>query len=160
MNAIDLLTAQHREIGELVERVEQADSPPRLRARLLELADELAVHTAIEERNFDEEVRARRSQDILLEALEQPRGLTRLASELVALDVADESFEPRLEVLEERLRVHFEEAEAALFPKVRRIFDERELEDMGRRLELLADQLRREVRQRRPSAPAAQSPPP
>ena len=67
MSAIDLLESQHREVDALFAALEDATSTAEKESLFVQLADKLAVHAAIEEHHFYPTVRARRTEDILLE---------------------------------------------------------------------------------------------
>jgi iron-sulfur cluster repair protein YtfE (RIC family) len=142
VDAIELLEAQHVAIADLVEEVEACRTTPRLQRCLIDLADAIAVHVELEERIFNPAVRARRSEDILLELLEEHRAIKQLTVEISTMDVGDDAFEPRWEVLEEQLLAHFDDEERALFPRVRRVFSPEELRGLAERMEALAARLR------------------
>ena len=72
MNAIDLLKLQHREVEKLFSALEKAKDAREKQKLFGELADSLAGHATIEEHQFYPavRVRAKRTEDILLESLE------------------------------------------------------------------------------------------
>ena len=71
MSAIDLLESQHREVEELFSQIEAAKDNEKKAELFKELADKLAIHAAIEEHHFYPAVKAKRTEDILLESLEE-----------------------------------------------------------------------------------------
>lgn len=71
MDAIALLNEQHDEVDELFAKAEKARNPETKRRLFVKLADALAMHAAIEEKIFYPAVNARRTEDLLLEALEE-----------------------------------------------------------------------------------------
>jgi hypothetical protein len=83
---------------------------PRLmrdRAALLaEVGDHLTVHIASEEEIFYPAVHAARTEDILLESLEEHLSLKRLLADLMALAPAAPTFEPKFKVLKEQTEHH------------------------------------------------------
>jgi hemerythrin superfamily protein len=102
------------------------------RAPLLdEVADALAAHVALEEEHFYPAVRARRTEDILLESLEEHLSLKRVMSDLLAMETSDERWEAKMHVLKEQAEHHHEEEEEHLFPKVEKLFDASQLEELG-----------------------------
>ena len=145
MNAIDLLIAQHRSLESKFEDLLAATdggSAARRKALLAEAGDDLAVHIASEELVFYPAVKARRTEDILLESLEEHLSLKRLLADLMALPATAETFKPKAKVLQEQTEHHHEEEEENLFPKVRALLDEHELERLGEEMLRLQTQLR------------------
>jgi hemerythrin superfamily protein len=134
MNAIDLLTKQHRQMETALESLVKAKGEAR-RALFDETADTLMAHVLVEERIFYPAVNAKRTEDILLESLEEHLSLKRLVADLIALSIDDEHFEPKLHVLEEQAKHHHEEEEEKLFPKVKKLLKADELEALGEELQ-------------------------
>jgi hemerythrin superfamily protein len=126
VNAIEMLEGQHREVEELFETLEKAGRHERRKA-FAELADKLAIHAAIEERDFYPVVREKRTEAILLESLEEHLGIKRVLADLLAIDVDDETFDAKVKVLQEQVEHHVGEEEDDLFPKVKRILDDETL---------------------------------
>ena len=131
MNAIELLTSQHREVEILFSEIEKATDPAEKEDLFIKLADRLLIHTSIEEHNFYPMVRGKRTDDILFEALEEHLGIKRVLGELLDLEMEDSKFEARIKLLQEEVEDHVVEEEGALFPKVRSMLDEGELESLG-----------------------------
>jgi hemerythrin superfamily protein len=134
MNAIDLLESQHREIDGLFSRIGKAKSTKTKRAAFEELADRLAAHAAIEEHRFYPAVRARRTEDILLESLEEHLGIKRVLADLLETRPAHPTFDAKIKVLKEQVEHHVGEEEGELFPKVRKLLDDEELEALGQEM--------------------------
>jgi iron-sulfur cluster repair protein YtfE (RIC family) len=95
------------------------------------VADALAIHATIEEHHFYPAVRAKRTEDILLEALEEHLAIKRVLSDLLDLEVEDETFDAKLKVLKEEVEHHVEEEEQDLFPKVKKLLDAGELDSIA-----------------------------
>jgi hemerythrin superfamily protein len=134
MNAIELLTFQHREVAELFETIENAESEQAKQEAFETLADSLAAHATIEEHQFYPAVKARRTEDILLESLEEHLGIKRVLVDLLKTSVDDETFPAKLKVLKEQVEHHVGEEEGDLFPKVKKVLDKDELEALGQEL--------------------------
>jgi len=122
IDAVSLLEEQHREMEKLFEELETV-SGVRKRKQFLEIADKLAIHATIEERDFYPAVRAKATEAILLESLEEHLGIKRVLTDLLAVDVDDETFDAKVKVLKEQIEHHVEEEENDLFPKVRQLLD-------------------------------------
>ena len=142
MDAIEMLEEQHRDVEDLFDELASADFADK-QDLFDELADQLAVHASIEEIHFYPAVRARRTEDILLESLEEHLTIKRLLADLLQLDPRNEQFEPKIKVLKEQVEHHVKEEEDELFPKVRKVLDKKQLvalaEDMSVTMENLLD---------------------
>ena len=118
MDAVQYLVKQHREMEKaLADVLETTDCAER--QRLFEIAaDHLTMHISSEEEVFYPAVKARRTEDILLESLEEHLSLKRLLADLNDLETTDQTFEPKFKVLKEQTEHHHKEEEEHLFPKV------------------------------------------
>ncbi len=130
MNAIEMLTKQHREMETAFKAVTDADKASR-RDLFVKVADVLMSHVLVEERLFYPAVIAKRTEDILLESLEEHLSLKRLLSDLLELPIDATSFEPKFHVLAEQAEHHHEEEEEKLFPKVKKLLSSDELDALG-----------------------------
>lgn len=131
-DAVSLLTTQHRRLEKLLQALVDAGSGSERTTLLSQVGDELAVHLAAEEQVFYPAVRAVRTEDILLESLEEHLSLKRLLADLLELAPGAETFAPKCKVLEEQARHHHEEEEEHLFPAVRKLMPADELQRLGR----------------------------
>jgi hemerythrin superfamily protein len=157
MNAIEMLKAQHRQAEQLFEQIDE--SPREAKWRLfLDLADLLAVHAVIEERHFYSAVRARRTQEIVTEALEEHLAIKRTLADLLRTDVGDQAFTTKIGVLEEQVTQHVGEEESNLFPQVLKIMDEDQLEALAREMAVTIAELGTEESHGHPSEEAARPP--
>ena len=134
MDAIELLESQHREVESLFSEIEDAGDSAAKAELFEELADKLAIHAAIEEHHFYPAVKAERTEDILLEALEEHLGIKRVLADLLKTDADDQTFDAKIKVLEETVSHHVEEEESDLFPKVRKLFDKERREALGQEM--------------------------
>ncbi len=140
MNAIDLLVKQHRTMEEALRKV--LDAPEAARRKAFEgYADVLISHVLVEERYFYPAVKVRRTEDILLESLEEHLSLKRLVADLLHLESTDEHFEPKLHVLKEQCEHHHKEEEENLFPKVRKLLEADDLQVLGERMTMAQTEL-------------------
>jgi hemerythrin superfamily protein len=123
VDAVGLLEGQHREMEDLFEKLEKASGRDAKRKVFTEIADKLAIHATIEEQDFYPAVKAKRTEDILLESLEEHLGIKRVLADLLAMDVDHETFEAKAKVLKEQVEHHVGEEEDDLFPKVKKLLD-------------------------------------
>lgn len=157
MNAIDFLIQHHRELERRFDALKKADTPPQ--GLFDETADALAAHITVEEEIFYPAVKASRTEDILMESLEEHLSLKRVLSDLVGLKSTDEKFTPKLHVLAEQAEHHHEEEEEHLFPKVKKLLDEQKLVALGSQMQARMEQLEAEhVRKRVPQQTADSAP--
>jgi hemerythrin superfamily protein len=131
MNAIDLLTSQHRKVEDLFSKCQKAKDAKKKEQFFITLADSLAIHTSIEEHHFYPGVKARSTEDILLESVEEHLSIKRVLSDLLDVSCEDETFDAKLKVLEDLVAHHVEEEEGELFPKVAKNLEEDDLEELA-----------------------------
>ena len=110
-DALELLTAQHEQIEDLFEQVRQiADEDA-----LVELADKLTTHIALEQQLFYPAICAQLSSDVLSELLAEHDALKEILADLVCLDIRDDDFQPTLARLGALLAGHSSWQEDELF---------------------------------------------
>lgn len=143
MDAIKLLIDQHRKLEGLMKSTVEAREPNARSAALARVGDDLTKHITSEEEVFYPAVKAKRTQDVLLESLEEHLSLKRLLADLLTLDPSAETWEPKFKVLKEQTEHHHEEEEENLFPKVRKALDAVELDALGQQMLALQQQLQR-----------------
>jgi hemerythrin superfamily protein len=131
MNAIDMLKTQHRKVEDLFSKIEKARSDRKKEQLFIELADSLAIHATIEEHHFYPGVKARSTEGILLESVEEHLSIKRVLSDLLDTACEDETFDAKLKVLQDLVEHHVEEEEGTLFPKVAKNLEEDDLEELG-----------------------------
>lgn len=144
MDAVELLIQQHRLLEQGMQKLEDAASDAERSKLLAEVGDHLTVHIASEEQVFYPAVRAARTEDVLLESLEEHLSLKRLLADLLALAPDAQTFEPKFKVLKEQTEHHHEEEEEHLFPKVCKLLDAKARAALGEEMQALQGQLRRE----------------
>lgn len=142
MDAIDYLRRQHHEMERAMAQALEADANG-MRSRFAEVADQLTMHIESEEQVFYPAVKAERTEDILLESLEEHLSLKRLLADLLALDPEDRTFEAKFKVLKEQAEHHHKEEEEHLFPKVAKLLDAGRRQSLGDEMQALQVKLRR-----------------
>lgn len=138
MNAIKLLTEDHKAVRKLLE--ELVDTTSRAKKRREELVDQIRVqlkaHTIIEEEIFYPAFKAagKKSEDakMFFEAMEEHRAAGDLVlPDLLATEVASDKFSGRAKVLKELVTHHAAEEEKEMFPRARQLFDKAQLDELG-----------------------------
>lgn len=122
-DAVRLLISQHREMERLMNEVQEAEATQR-KPLFVRVADQLTVHIKAEEQIFYPAAHAARTEDDLLEALEEHLSLKRLLADLLELDPEGDAFEPKFKVLKEQAEHHHCEEEEHLFSAVRKLLRE------------------------------------
>jgi hemerythrin superfamily protein len=136
MNAIELLTADHRKVKDLFEKAEELEGG-KLKVIFDQIDKELQTHTYIEETIFYPAVeKYQELKDMVRESLKEHNQVKTQLKELEKLTPDDEEFEEKLEELMECVEHHAEEEEEGkMFPKLKQIMKAAELEQLGRELE-------------------------
>ena len=144
MDAVEMLKQQHREVEALFKKYdEKGEAAEKGKQHVFEaIADALAMHATIEEKHFYPAVKAKRTEDILLEALEEHLGIKRVIADLLEIDSSDETFDAKVKVLKEQVEHHVEEEESDLFPKVKKLFDKDELTAVATQMQATMKTLR------------------
>lgn len=140
MDAISLLEKQHREVEKLMKACKKAEGPEK-ESIFLEIADQLAVHSTIEEKIFYPASENEKTEEDLQEALQEHLSMKRLLADMLDLDVGDERFDAKLTVLEEQVNHHVEEEEDGLFKRVRRELGKERLAELGVEMQTMAEML-------------------
>lgn len=148
MNAIEMLKSQHREVEDLFERIGEASGLTKERL-FIQLADMLAIHTAIEERSFYPRVKAEETDELLEESVQEHLQVKRLLADLLDMETDSPEFDAKCRVMQEQLEHHIEEEESELFPTARKVFEPEVLDDIGEEMSAIEDDLRTEGEPRR-----------
>lgn len=137
MNALELLKQDHHTVKQLFEQAENAADEKEKRQLFGEVHDELDTHARIEEEIFYPAMQQHEElKDMVLESIEEHKQIKTLLREIDNLKAESEKFEPKLKVLMENVSHHAEEEEEGkMFPKVRELIGEEELESLGQKLE-------------------------
>ncbi|EJN01232.1 hemerythrin domain-containing protein [Herbaspirillum sp. YR522] len=123
-DAIQLLKADHEEAKKLFDRYEDIKdraSPAQKMDIARQVCGALLIHMEIEEKIFYPRVRAKISDDDLMnEAEVEHNGAKDLIKQLGDMDPADPMFDAKIKVLGEQIEHHVEEEEDEMFPKARK----------------------------------------
>jgi hypothetical protein len=138
MNALTLLKSDHDKVKKLLAELEPTtERGVKTRQELFAtIKGELTVHEIIEEEIFYPELKSHpKARDIVLEGYEEHGVVDTLMGELEDLPVDDETWGPKAKVMKENIEHHIEEEEGEMFRQARQVFDDAELDDLGRRME-------------------------
>jgi hemerythrin-like domain-containing protein len=136
MNAFNLLKADHRNVAELFQRLENTSGKRKLTI-FKEIKTELDLHAHIEEKIFYPVLEDRaQTHDLTLEAYEEHKQVKTLLRELSRATTANEEWQAKAKVLQENVEHHVDEEENELFKKARAALSAEEIEELGQNLEM------------------------
>ncbi|MBV8757001.1 MAG: hemerythrin domain-containing protein [Deltaproteobacteria bacterium] len=139
-DVLELLTAQHKEVDELIAKLEHGSGPRR--GLLVQLADRLAAHATVEEKLFYPAIMAKKTEDQLHEAVEEHLSIKRLLADMIEMRLDDDSFDAKLAVLKEQVRHHaHQEEEGELFPEVKDMLSADERAALGNEVLVMFEEL-------------------
>lgn len=144
MDAVELLIQQHRLLEEGMKHLEEAGSDADRVRLLAEVGDHLTMHILSEEQVFYPAVKAAKTEDVLLESLEEHLSLKRLLADLLELPPGAQTFEPKFKVLKEQTEHHHQEEEEHLFPKVCTLLGASARAALGEEMKALQTKLKRD----------------
>jgi hemerythrin superfamily protein len=148
MNAITMLSKDHDAIRKLLAELESTtERGVKTREELFgRIKADLTVHETIEEEIFYPALKEHpKAKDIVLEAYEEHNVVDTIMAEMSALPFDDETWGAKATVMKENIEHHIEEEEGEMFRNARRVFDEAELEELGRRMEARRQSATREA---------------
>lgn len=137
MDAIEVLKADHDAVRDLFIQFRAAaedEDTAALATVTNTIFEELEVHTAIEERVFYPAVAKAGGKDLVdltAESNEEHHVVDLLMAEVRDLDPSDDAYVAKMTVLVENVEHHAGEEEKEMFPKVRTLFTQTELDDLG-----------------------------
>ena len=123
LNALQLLSADHRKVEALFESFEKARGAERKHKLAQQICTELRVHALIEEELFYPALRGEVDEDMLNEAYVEHDAAKVLINEIEAAAPDDGYFEAKVTVLQEEITHHVSEEErrnGSLFAQARK----------------------------------------
>jgi len=136
MNALEVLKQDHQKVKGLFK--EATGSPDQSKRKELfdKIDTELEIHAHIEETVLYPALETHEElKDLVAKALEEHQEVKIMLEELEELGSESHDFGSKLQELIESVEHHVEEEEGEMFPKVREVFDESQLEQLGQELE-------------------------
>jgi len=136
MDALQLLEQDHRKVKILFQEAKDAKDSAQKRHIFDRIDTELEIHTHIEETVFYPAIQKRDEfKEMVAEALEEHQEAKTLIDELEELVSDDDEFSSTLDELIEAVEHHVEEEEGEMFPKIRELFDQGQLDQLGHEME-------------------------
>ena len=136
IDAIELLLADHRTIGDYVERLEASDDPVEIGDLFVRIVDELAAHEAAEREVVYPAFSAALGavDDTLEHRIGEHEEIDALLAEMRSLAPAGFGFTKRGSALLLEITGHFEREEASVFGRMRAALNADELGRLGSRV--------------------------
>ena len=134
MDAIELLTQQHRQLDALFKRVHASEGHERVQA-LGELAELVTLHAALEETFFYPFAQRAGLRDLVRDAWEEHATVRQLTSELLQVKQTDVRLDVFASDIELNMRGHIGEEERDMFTEVRRRVDPALLRALGQEMQ-------------------------
>ena len=146
MNALEILKQDHQKVKQLFQEATHASDQNKRKDLFDKIDTELEIHAHIEETVFYPALEEHEElKDMVAEALEEHQGAKALLEELEELGPDSHEFGSKLQELMESVEHHVQEEEGEMFPKVREVFDEGQLEQIGKELESAKGTARRKA---------------
>lgn len=144
MNALDFLERDHREVEKLFDQFDELDDDKKKEQVARKLCMMLTIHAQIEKEIFYPAVReATKDDDLIDEALVEHESAKHLIEQIEEMEVGDEMFDARIQVLEEQMKRHIMEEEEELFPEVSDT--KMNLDEIGERMARRKPELMKEI---------------
>jgi hemerythrin superfamily protein len=135
MDVLKFLEDEHDEVKQVFKKLEQAEGASATRL-WNQLKSMLTLHEELEETYFYPQLKEEKNtEDLVLEGYEEHHVMDVLIEEISQLEPSAENWQPKIKVLQENTEHHIEEEEGSLFPKVRKIWDTRKREEVGRQMQ-------------------------
>jgi hemerythrin superfamily protein len=137
MDVLELLKEDHQKVKELFEQGQQTQDKKQQKQIFKEIKSELERHTRLEETIFYPAMAEHEElKEMVLESLEEHRQVKTVLREMGKLSPNSEKFKPKFKVLKDNVEHHAEEEEEGkMFPKIRKVINRAELEELGQELE-------------------------
>lgn len=139
MNAIEFLKGQHDEIKSFFQQLEEAEQPEQKETLFREIAENLLAHAVIEEAIFYPFAYAKKTNELLTEAIAEHLAMRRIIADLLEMAATDENFDEKTRVLKEQVEHHVV-VEEEMFLAVRNEFSSEQLEQTGASMEDLLEE--------------------
>lgn len=157
MDAIELLTEQHRRVDRAFGEFSSTTDTERKRDIARQVIRDLSVHSGIEEAAFYPTIKDA-LPDMTGEIdhdLKEHAEVKQLLERLEGMDPNDPDFEPTFQRVIDDTRHHVQEEENDLFPRVRQALTTEELDNLGETMRDLEDRVPTRPHPRAPQQPPA-----
>jgi hemerythrin-like domain-containing protein len=135
VNAIKLLTNQHREVDALFKKMESSEKQSDSAKKKLfqDIQQRLDLHTQLEEKIFYPEGKEV-DEMLTLESLEEHDLVKSLLKKISKTDPGKPEFMAQVTVLKKLVEHHVDEEESEFFPQCEKEFGDEKLEELGEQM--------------------------
>jgi hemerythrin superfamily protein len=141
MDAIKLIKSQHREVESLFKEFARSGSESKKRVLFDQIADDLAIHSSIEERFFYPMLRKRQTEEAVEEAYDEHLEIKKLMVDAMR-SAGEPGFDSKVAALKGAVLYHVEEEESELLPSAKKLLGKDMLEALGERMEIEVEQMK------------------
>lgn len=146
-DAIQILTADHREVSrifEQFEKIKDKDDAAKKQSLVKRACDELTIHAQVEEEIFYPALRkALKDDDLIDEAVVEHISAKQLIAELETMEPGDDLYDAKFTVLGEYVKHHVKEEQNEMFPKARK--SKMDLEQLGQEIAERKEEMKSEL---------------
>jgi len=137
MDALELLKQDHQKVKQLFERGQGTEDKKQQKQIFKEIKAELETHARIEETIFYPAMEEHEElKDMVLESLEEHKQMKTVLREMSRVSPSSERFKPMFKLLKDDVEHHaVEEEEQKMFPKIRKLIEGAELQQLGEELD-------------------------
>jgi hemerythrin superfamily protein len=144
MDALSMLSADHRKVEELFKEFEAAKAGNTKKSIVQKICDELTVHAMLEESAFYPVVRKKlRDDDMMDEAKVEHSSLKWLIAQLEEESPSDDLYDAKVTVLKEYVSHHVKEEEQEMFKKIRAT--DMDIEELGQFMQVVKKEIKSEL---------------
>lgn len=144
MDALDLLKDDHRRVEKLLGEMESTSETDASKREELfrRFTAEMQTHEIIEEELLYPALKDHpKAREVVLEGYEEHHVVDTILNELNDVPFDDETWAAKFSVMKENVEHHIEEEEEDMFEKAEDIFDSKELDQLGARMQQRKDEL-------------------
>lgn len=137
MDAVELLTTQHKEAETLFKQIEASTDPTEKETLLAEVMAALRMHTKIEEEVLYPVLRGEMKEGTKLfeEAMQEHQEAKKAMQELESLSPGESDWQDHFEILMHGVLHHAKEEEAEMFPKMQEQLTPERLQELGEQMD-------------------------
>lgn len=145
MNAVDILTKDHREVDALIATLEQAvnssSSATNYRNTFEQLVNALSIHMQAEEQIFYPAMRnVDGEEELVEEAYDEHNEVKGLLLQMNSLDPTSTEFQENLKQVKTGIQHHVSEEEGEMFPDAKEKLGDERLREIGEQIMTLKSQ--------------------
>lgn len=149
-DAVDLLTADHREVDRLfisLEGLQGMDSSGNTaNADFIQLDQNLSLHALAEENVFYPELKSHaETADLVPEAYTEHQEMKEALAKMRGLQPASKEFQSLLKTLKNEVQHHVTEEENEMFVEARKVLGGERLEELGRQIQQFKDREKQQI---------------